>query len=103
NLTGISTGANNEFDTLTVSAVSSNPTLIPSPTVTYNSPDPTGSLTFTPSPARSGTASITVTINDGQPSNNIVTRSFTVTISPVTTLSRARSPSQSPRSMILPR
>src|SRR2546425_6082882 len=30
-----------------------------------------------------GTAMISVTVNDGQPSNNIVTRSFTVTVNPV--------------------
>ncbi len=79
-LTGISTGASNEVQALTVTASSSNPTLIASPTVTYSSPATTGSLSLTPSPDQHGVATITVTVNDGGSSNNIVTRSFAVTV-----------------------
>ncbi|MCO5050774.1 MAG: Ig-like domain-containing protein [Verrucomicrobiae bacterium] len=83
NLSGISSGAANETQTLTVTASSSNPTLIPSPTVNYTSPNATGTLRFTPVAFESGTATITVRVNDGGASNNIVTRTFTVTVNPV--------------------
>jgi hypothetical protein len=80
NLTGISTGATNEVQTLTVTATSSNPGLVPNPAVAYTSPNPTGTLTLTPVPNGYGSANITVTVNDGQPINNLVSRLFTVTI-----------------------
>ncbi|MDW8308642.1 MAG: fibronectin type III domain-containing protein, partial [Verrucomicrobiales bacterium] len=38
-LTGISSGHSNEVQTLTVTATSSNPALIPNPTVSYTSPN----------------------------------------------------------------
>ena len=47
NLSGIGSGAANESQTLTVTAVSSDTTLIPTPAVTYSSPAATGSLKFT--------------------------------------------------------
>ncbi|MCU0785646.1 MAG: hypothetical protein MUF81_16695, partial [Verrucomicrobia bacterium] len=80
NLTGISSGASNEVQTLTVSAASSNPGFIPTPTVAYTSPNSSGSLSFTPVALANGTATITVTVNDGGSSNNIVTRIFTVIV-----------------------
>jgi hypothetical protein len=83
NLSGISTGATNEIQTLTVTATSSNPGLIPNPTVTYTSPNATGSIAFTPVTFGSGSATITVTVNDGGASNNIISRSFAVTVNPV--------------------
>jgi hypothetical protein len=83
NLSGISSGAANETQTLTVTAISSNPTLVPNPAVTYTSPSTTGSLTFTPVANANGSATITVTVNDGGTSNNIVTKTFTVTVNPV--------------------
>ena len=46
NLTGIAAGGS-ETQTLTVTATSSNPALIPNPTVTYTSPNATGSLSYT--------------------------------------------------------
>jgi hypothetical protein len=64
NLTGISPGAGNSGQTLTVSAVSSNPALIPNPTVAYTSPNSTGTLTFTPAAGQFGTAVITVTASE---------------------------------------
>src|SRR6185436_18664833 len=82
-LSGISSGASDEVQTLAVTATSSNPALIPTPTVTYTSPSATGSLTFTPATLAFGSATVTVTVNDGAASNNIVTRSFAVTVNPV--------------------
>ena len=83
NLSGIASGAVNESQTLTITASSSNTGLIPNPTATYTSPNATGSLAFTPVTSAFGSANITVTVNDGATSNNIVTRTFTVTVSPV--------------------
>ena len=80
NLSGISSGAANEKQKLTVTAISSNTTLIPKPALKYASPNTTGSLTFKPAHNKTGTAVITVTVNDGGKSNNIVIRTFTVTV-----------------------
>src|SRR5207249_10164065 len=61
NLSGISPGPSNEStQTLTIAASSSNPSLIPNPTVNYTSPNPTGTLTFAPLANQFGTATITV-------------------------------------------
>ena len=83
NLSGITSGATNEIQTLTVTVVSSNTGLIPNPTVNYNSPNTTGTLTFTPVINATGTATIAVTVNDGQAQSNIITRTFTVTVTAV--------------------
>src|SRR5208283_3769917 len=83
NLSGITSGASNQIQTLTVSAASGNINLIPNPTVHYTSANTTGSLTFTPVANANGSAIITVTVNNGGASNNIVTRTFTVTVNPV--------------------
>ncbi|MGH7972191.1 MAG: Ig-like domain-containing protein, partial [Limisphaerales bacterium] len=83
NLTGIGSGAAHENQTLTVTAVSSKPSLIPTPQVTYTSPSATGSLSFTPAPNASGSAMVSVTVNDGGASNNTVVRTFTVTVNAV--------------------
>ena len=80
NLSGISSGAANESQTLIVTAVSSNPDLIPTPTVSYASPNTTGTLTFAPVSFATGTATITVTVNDGQAQNNTIIRTFTVSV-----------------------
>ena len=85
-LSGIGPGATNEVQTLTVTASSANTALIPNPTVTYTSPNSTGTLTFTPVANASGSALITVTVNDGQATNNTVTRTFTVTVNAVNDL-----------------
>ena len=83
NLSGITSGATNEIQTLTVTATSSKPSLIPNPTVSYTSPNTNGTLTFTLVANGFGQATITVTVNDGGASNNIVTRTFTVTVNAV--------------------
>ncbi len=82
-LTGIGSGASNESQTLTVTATSNNTAIIPHPVVTYTSPNTTGSLAYTPVADANGSAVITVTVNDGQASNNIVTRTFTVNVTAV--------------------
>ena len=78
-LSGITAGSN-ESQPLTVTAGSSNPGLIPTPAVNYSSPGATGSLNFTPVNGASGTAIVSVTVDDGQGQNSSVTRSFSVTV-----------------------
>jgi hypothetical protein len=82
-LAGIGSGAANEADTLTVTATSSDPALIPTPTVSYTSAQATGSLKFTPAAQRNGQATITVTVDDGQALNHETSRSFVVTVTTV--------------------
>jgi hypothetical protein len=82
NLTGISSGAN-AGQTLSITAVSSDLTIIPSPTVSYSSPSPTATLMFTPTPNAYGVATITVTLDNGLPTNNTTVRSFTITVDQV--------------------
>lgn len=86
NLSGISAGGG-ESQTLTISATSSNVALTGNPSVTYVSPNATGSLSYTPAANLSGTAVITVTVNDGGGVANggvdRVSRSFTVSVTPV--------------------
>lgn len=76
-LTGIGTGAANEVQTLIITAMSSNPVLIPQPTVTYASPQTSGQLDFTPSADQWGTAAISVTVSDGI---STMVRAFQVTV-----------------------
>lgn len=81
-LSGISGGLE-ETQAVTITATSSNPTLIPNPTVSYSSPSTTGQLTFRPNPNAFGSALITVTVNDGQATNNRTSRTFEVQVTPV--------------------
>ena len=83
NLTGITAGAGDAGQTLSVTATSSNPSLIANPAVNYTSPNNAGSLSFMPAAFGLGTATITVTVNDNQPANNTTNRSFTVTVNPL--------------------
>ncbi|HVK13928.1 MAG TPA: Ig-like domain-containing protein, partial [Gemmataceae bacterium] len=84
NLTGISAGAGETGQLISIVAVSSNPGLIPNPTVEYTSPNAAGALRFTPAADQSGTATITVTVtDDGGTANggvNTVQQSFTITV-----------------------
>jgi uncharacterized repeat protein (TIGR01451 family) len=86
NLAGISAGGG-ESQTLVVTATSNNTGLIPNPTVTYTSPNATGTLSFTPVANQNGSAVITVTVNDGGGTANggadTVVRTFTVTVNAV--------------------
>ncbi|MBI5800997.1 MAG: tandem-95 repeat protein [Verrucomicrobia bacterium] len=86
NLAGISAGGG-ESQTLRVTAMSSNPDLIPKPTVTYTRLSEIGSLRYKPVANANGTAVITVTVtDDGGTANGGVdttTRQFTVTVTAV--------------------
>ena len=53
---------------------------------TIGPPASTGTLVFTPINNATGVVTITVTANDGQPSNNIVARTFSVTVNSVNDL-----------------
>ena len=64
-LSGISSGAANESQALSLIALSSNPALIANPAINYNSPSNSGTLTFTPVANANGSALITVTVSDG--------------------------------------
>jgi hypothetical protein len=77
-LAGISSGAANEYQTLSLTVFSSNPSVVPNPTLSYSSPNASGSLFFTPVANAFGSATLTVTVNDSGTSNNTVSRSFTV-------------------------
>src|SRR5207249_2454449 len=77
---------------LTITAVSSNPALIPNSgtgalAASYTSPNATGSLSFTPLPNASGTAVVLVTVSDdGGIANSglfTVTQALTITVTPV--------------------
>ena len=89
-LTGITAGPG-ETQTLHVTAISSNPLVIPSPTVTYTSAEATGSITFTPLTDANGTALINVFVIDAGPDGDLsltadnasFIRTFTVTVTPV--------------------
>ncbi|MBI4325065.1 MAG: VCBS repeat-containing protein [Chloroflexi bacterium] len=82
-LTGITAGPANEIQSLTVSAASTDTTLV-SAAVAYTSPNTTGSLTLTPASGRTGTARITVTVkDDGGTANgglDITNQSFAVNV-----------------------
>src|SRR5205085_5652267 len=80
NLSGINAGAGNETQTLAVTAVSSNPDVVPHPSITYTSPNATGTLNWAPTFGTNGSAVITVTVNDGQSQGNTFSRTFTVTV-----------------------
>ena len=80
NLSGITSGASNEVQTLTVTAASSNTNLIRIPSVIYTSPNTNGTLTFAPVTNKNGTATIKVTVNDGGTNNNLTSQSFVVTV-----------------------
>ncbi|MBK7998557.1 MAG: tandem-95 repeat protein [Verrucomicrobia bacterium] len=82
-LSGISGGAPNETNSLSVTVTSSKPSLIPNPPAFTHLSGSTNSFVFTPAADSNGTATLTVTINDGGASNNIITRTFGVTVTAV--------------------
>jgi hypothetical protein len=77
-LTGITPGPE-PLQTVTVTAVSDNPAVLPNPSVSYANPATTGTLTLSPT-GTEGTATVTVTVDDGETVNNTVQRSFQVTV-----------------------
>jgi hypothetical protein len=82
-LSGIAPSSLARLETITVTAFSDNPRLIPNPTVTYLRSQSTGSLSIRPAPNEWGTANIIVTVNDG---GNAISRLFMVTVNPVNDL-----------------
>ncbi len=78
NLVGLASGLTSLF--LDVTAKSSNPAIIPDPVVTLPGLLTGGSLTLAPLPDAFGTVTITVTVDNLQPLNNILVRTFTVTV-----------------------
>src|SRR5262249_52994386 len=88
NLSGIGAGPADEGgQTLTVTATSSNPALIPDPTVSYTSPGATGSLSYTPVANANGSATITIRVQDSggtvDGGIDVFERTFTVVVTPV--------------------
>jgi hypothetical protein len=81
-LTGISSG-DSEDQPLTITATSSNTDLISTINVNYVSPSKTGTLSYRPNANSFGTSIITVTVDDGESSNNTVSRRFNVEVFPV--------------------
>ncbi len=85
--TGVADGDFHANQTLTVIATSDNTSLIPNPTVTYTSPDTSGTITFKPAPDMIGTANLTLIVNDNGGSSNggidTVSASFKVTVNPI--------------------
>jgi hypothetical protein len=84
-LTGISPGGASTSSTATarkqtikITAVSSNSKLLP-PTIRYSAGS-VATMTFKPAKNATGTAAITITINNGAKTNNITKKSFKVTV-----------------------
>ena len=81
-ISGISPGPGNEAgQTVTLSATSSDPTIVPNPSILGSGS--TRTLSYEPAADANGTVTITVTANDGQSANNIFSRTFTITVNAV--------------------
>src|SRR5262245_49127932 len=78
-LSGIGTGGLGDIETLTVTATSNNPDLIPDPVVQFSNQSGLGSLAYVPRPNAFGTVQITVTVSAGAHATNI-SRTFTVVV-----------------------
>ncbi|TAH19878.1 MAG: T9SS C-terminal target domain-containing protein [Cytophagales bacterium] len=79
NLLGITDGGEGG-QTLTITATSDNTALVANPTITYTSPNTTGTLNFTSLADANGTATISVNVNDGVAT---ITKTFLVTVTAV--------------------
>lgn len=79
-LTGVGPGAPWEDQAVIVRAVSSNPRVIPDPIVQFDPSYDSGTLTLQPLPEATGTATITVNVNDGATVSNSFSRNFRVTV-----------------------
>ena len=81
-ITNVSPGPSEESgQTVTLSATSSDPAIVPNPSVSGSGS--TRTLAYTPAANKHGSATITVTADDGQPLNNAYTQTFTITVNPV--------------------
>lgn len=86
NLTGISAGpADEASQSLIVTATSSDPSVVPNPSVNYSSGS-TGTLSFAPAANQTGIVTITVTVKDNGGTANTgidtATRTFDITVRP---------------------
>ncbi len=63
-ITGLGSGQTRESQSLTIAAVSDNPGLIPDPVISYTPGSTTAALTYVPVAENSGSARITLTIQD---------------------------------------
>lgn len=79
-LTGLGPGSPTEVQPLTITATSSNPSLIPTPVINYTDPSSTATLSFTPVTGATGSATVTVNVDDGQTQNHITSRRLFVTV-----------------------
>jgi hypothetical protein len=86
-ITGISDGDLFSTQVLTLAATSNNPALIPNPTVIYTTGNSTGSIQFTPFANQTGSTTITIVLTDDGGTVgggvNSVSKSFTITVTPV--------------------
>jgi hypothetical protein len=79
-LIGISSGVSNEFQNITISAVSSDPDLLPNPVIHYNTPAVSGELILAPVSGATGSSRVTISVEDDGNGSNTTTRTFEVTI-----------------------
>ncbi len=87
-LSGISNGPPNEIEEIAVTASSSDPGIVPDPTVSYTDPSTTGTLVYDPVPDAFGTVTITVRVEAGgadgllstTADNEVTLETFDVTI-----------------------
>jgi len=79
-LTGVTPGAPWEDQALTLAAVSSNPAIIPTPTIRFDPQYDTALLTLAPTTGAVGKVTITVTVDDGASRSNTISRSFRVQV-----------------------
>ena len=78
-ITGIGAGSSGENQLVTLSTFSSKPLLV-NPVVDGSAPSATATLTLVITANAIGTATITVVADDGQPTNNITTRTFEMAV-----------------------
>jgi len=88
-VSGITSG-DGELQVVTVTAEASNPALLINPVVLYSPPYDFATIMVSPKPNATGTARITVTVNDGANRSNLVQRSFIVRIGTPTYQSQYR-------------
>ena len=81
-LNGISSGVSNSAQKVSVTAVSSNPGLVPDPQLIYSSPSASGIMLVSSTFLASGQANVAVTVRDTVQTNLAVTKVFNVTVEP---------------------
>ena len=89
-LTGVTAGLDDQ-QPIAISVTSSNTDLVPNPTVTYTSPQSTGSIALQPVADAHGSTDITLSVTDGGPDLNLESASdnatfeltFTLNVTPV--------------------